>query len=64
MTMRTITKLRCECGHEGQHVLSENDQPYSKNWESERTEGFSNGPDTKEMRCPSCGQTGKVTSYA
>lgn len=64
MTMRTVTKLRCDCGHEGRHVLSENDQPYSKMWERNDLEGFTGGGESKsdriQMRCPSCGKTGKV----
>lgn len=32
MTMRTITRMKCHCGHIGAIVESENDQPYSKEW--------------------------------
>jgi hypothetical protein len=38
--MRTRDKLICECGHTGNLVLSENDTPYSQNWESYSLEGF------------------------
>jgi hypothetical protein len=34
MTYRTFTNLRCDCGHSGQIVESENDQPYSTLWSS------------------------------
>jgi hypothetical protein len=64
MTMRTVTKLKCECGHEGRHVLSENDQPYSEMWESNSLEGFNgggkDGSDCAKMHCPACGKTGRV----
>ena len=34
MTMRTYDYYVCPaCGHRGHTLLSENDQPYSKNWE-------------------------------
>lgn len=34
MTMRTKTHFTCtRCGHRGYELLSENDQPYSANWE-------------------------------
>lgn len=33
--MRTHYKVVCECGHEGEIVLSENDTPYgSSSWET------------------------------
>jgi hypothetical protein len=34
MTMRTYRYFTCPNGHEGIEKTSENDQPYSKNWES------------------------------
>lgn len=33
MTMRTIYRVICNCGHKGGIRLSENDQPFSSNWE-------------------------------
>ena len=64
MTMRTRSPLICECGQTGAHILSENDQPYSKMWERNELEGFSGGGekhmDPKQMYCPSCKQTGKI----
>jgi len=64
MTMRTRTPLICECGNTGCHIHSENDQPYSKSWDSYRLEGFSGGgqdrDDLATMTCEKCGQTGKV----
>lgn len=33
MTMRTRFAVVCECGHEGNILLTENDQPYSKIYE-------------------------------
>lgn len=68
MTTRTRTNLICECGHKGQHILSENDQPYSKMWESNRLEGFNGGGPQQDnvamMTCPNCGRTGKVSTTA
>lgn len=62
--MRTRTKLVCDCGHEGCHTHSENDQPYSQNWNSYKLEGFSGGgperDDLATMTCQKCGKTGKV----
>ena len=43
MTMRTRYRLVCDCGHEGHVKLSENDQPYSKNWERYTLEDFDGG---------------------
>jgi hypothetical protein len=34
MTMRTRYNLICSCGHRGTIVRKENDQPYSKDWDS------------------------------
>lgn len=33
MTMRTYRYFVCPSGHRGEEKTSENDQPYSKNWE-------------------------------
>ena len=64
MSMRTVDYYACPaCGHRGKTVFSENDQPYSKNWE--RFEEFDLGsrplradergyPVTK-YACPKCG---------
>jgi hypothetical protein len=64
MTMRTRTLLVCECGNEGCHTHSENDQPYSDMWDRYDLEGFSGGgkhsDDLEKMTCNKCGQTGKV----
>jgi hypothetical protein len=40
MTMRTYRYFVCPNGHSGQEVTSENDQPYSDQWESTRTSGL------------------------
>lgn len=60
MTMRTRTNYVCECGHTGYSVLSENDQPFSKNWESFEAFGFDLPAPLAEIKCPSCGEAGKV----
>lgn len=66
MTMRTITKLLCTCGHTGSIVESENDQPYSKEWLSTSLrelehKGQYTGKNSlfSRMRpsCPKCGTT-------
>jgi hypothetical protein len=48
MTMRTRFKLTCACGHEGEILLKENDQPYSKSWERYSLEGYSGGSFSSE----------------
>lgn len=40
MAMRTVIRYRCQNGHEGKRIDSENDQPYSKEWHSQRLEGM------------------------
>ncbi len=63
VTLRTTDRLKCECGHEGTLETAENDQPYSEPWTHHKLEGFSGQvTDWKldHVRCPSCGQVGKV----
>lgn len=43
MTTRTSYPVRCNCGHEGAIRMSENDQPYSANWESYTLVGLAGG---------------------
>lgn len=43
MTMRSRYPMACSCGHKGALLLRENDQPYSKMWESYSLEGFDGG---------------------
>ena len=66
MTMRTITNIKCPCGHKGSIVESENDQPYSKEWSTINlrdldSKGLYNGKNelfTKmKPSCPKCGMT-------
>jgi hypothetical protein len=40
MTMRTYRHFVCQNGHKGTEKTSENDQPYSTNWESVTTTGL------------------------
>ena len=40
MTMRTHRNFVCPTGHKGTETTSENDQPYSKQWESVNTTGL------------------------
>lgn len=60
MTMRTRTTYTCECGYSAYEILSENDQPYSKNWE--RTDYYGVQPLRTEagLKCPECGRVGGV----
>jgi len=75
MTMHTKEAIVCRCGHEGFLECSENDQPYSRLWESYSLEGFNGGGLTitnyRDMpedllaapnpTCPVCGQTNQVS---
>lgn len=74
--MTTVTRetLVCECGHTGSLKCRENDQPYSKSWESYSLEGFDGDSAHIEgfcrdydkllaslnPKCPECGQIGRV----
>jgi hypothetical protein len=74
MTSSSRSAIICECGHKGNIVLRENDQPFSGLWESYSLDGFAgksiivtNYQDmpkdmlaTLNPTCPQCGQTGKV----
>lgn len=68
MTTRTRYTVVCPCGHKGTIKMSENDQPYSKSYESYSLvdlngsefsiEGFAEWPKVfAEMKpkCPKCG---------
>ncbi len=73
MTTHYRTKVSCACGHMGEVHQSENDQPYSKQWENYSITGF-DGDDyyiegfasleeaIQKMRpkCPSCGAIGLI----
>jgi hypothetical protein len=68
--MRTKEAIVCDCGHAGFIVLSENDAPYSANWERYELEGFDTAASDRAAprgsiarmnpKCPKCGKTGKV----
>lgn len=73
MTTHHREPIACECGHEGILHWSENDQPFSKQWEQYSISGFDgegfyiDGYTTiqealKRMnpKCPKCGEAGKV----
>lgn len=70
MTMRTSYPLICSCGHMGAIKMSENDQPYSKPWESYSLENMSGGsfriegaadwPEVFEAMKPICPQCEKA----
>ncbi len=40
MTMRTYRYFKCRNGHSGEEKTSENDQPYSRSWESVSAKGM------------------------
>ncbi len=60
MTLRTYRNFRCKNGHEGVEKTSENDQPYSKCWETVTLSGMREaGTDTKGSPiylCAVCGE--------
>ncbi len=73
MTTHHDEAVVCECGHKGFVHWSENDAPFSKQWESYylidfdgdtfQTDGFATVQEalTKmKPKCPKCGQVGKV----
>ena len=73
MTTHHRKRVVCECGHEGVLHWSENDQPFSKQWESYRMSGFeassfeiagyttaTEAVERMKPKCPKCGAIGKV----
>lgn len=63
MSTRSTDALICECGHTGLLKSRESDQPYGADWVRHELEGFSGTVrawQLNEVRCPNCGQTGKV----
>jgi hypothetical protein len=63
MTLRTQDTLKCQCGHVGIMKSSENDQPYSSGWSSHKLIGFLGEVTDWKLdlvKCPECGQVGKV----
>jgi hypothetical protein len=74
MTSHWRTALRCDCGHEGQLHMSENDQPFTTQWERWHVSEFdseefylerSSTTKTKALarmnpKCPACGERGKI----
>jgi hypothetical protein len=60
MTMRSFVYFACPNGHRGEEKTSENDQPYSKSWESVSVKGMVHDTtvderDTPGYRCAECG---------
>ncbi|QNH19722.1 hypothetical protein HEP73_00620 [Xanthomonas sp. GW] len=52
MTLHTYTTYCCTCGQIGAVHTSENDQPYSQNWERTRLENL--GGSETSPRCIAC----------
>ena len=65
--------VQCECGHEGILHWSENDAPFSRQWEQYSMSGFeaegfyiegyttsSEALERMKPKCPKCGQVGQV----
>ncbi len=74
MTTHHHEPIVCECGHKGTLDWSENDQPFSKQWESYSLssfegksfyiEGWTTSVDAlvrMNPKCPSCSEVGKVS---
>lgn len=60
MTMRSFVYFACPNGHRGEEKTSENDQPYSKLWESVSIKGMVrdtsvDARDAPGYRCVACG---------
>lgn len=73
MTTHYREPVACECGHPGEVRWKENDQPFSKQWESYSISGFegdgfqvegfvtlSDALERMKPKCPECGAVGKV----
>jgi hypothetical protein len=73
MTTRWKEPVVCECGHKGIVHWSENDQPFSSQWETYRIEGFEgegfeiagsctldDAIERMKAVCPICGAVGKI----
>lgn len=56
MTMRTYQYFACPNGHQGEEKTSENDQPYSKSWETVSLNGMKDGLNGGYL-CIVCGLT-------
>lgn len=65
MTTHTRYNVKCSCGHTGEIRMSENDQPFSAQWEKYRledlegeesyyVEGFAKWPDVFNALKPVC----------
>jgi hypothetical protein len=64
MTMRTYAYYACANGHKGIEKTSENDQPYSKMWESVTLTGMRAAKDSQgkdAFECTECGLPMAVT---
>lgn len=61
MTMRSYRYFACSSGHRGEECTSENDQPYSKGWESVDVTGMreTKQPDALGYSTYLCGQCGQ-----
>lgn len=56
MTLRTYRYFQCPNGHKGQERTSENDQPYSKMWETISLTGMRESGDGATYTCSECGR--------
>jgi len=64
MTLRTYRDFVCPQGHKGEEKTSENDQPYSKHWESVEVAGMrESGKDAKGHTTFACEQCGEAMSF-
>jgi len=66
--MRTSYAVTCFCGHSGKIIFSENDAPFSENWQKYTLEDLNGGPistpaanwhevfKAMNVTCPKCHQ--------
>lgn len=64
MTMRSSAYFACENGHRGIERTSENDQPYSKMWESISLEGMREVKDLNGKVSYCCTECGSLMRHA
>lgn len=66
MALRTYRYFACPNGHRGEEKTTENDQPYSQEWESVRTTGIKGKAQDSQGRivylCEQCGAAMQETT--
>lgn len=66
MTLRTYVHYSCPQGHRGEEKTSENDQPYSDNWETVTIKGMIEKPVETgvDYFCEICGERMSIVQSA